>query len=726
MTWVAGLARWIVGHRRRVLVAWVLAVVAVSVVSGAIGSRYVNDNSIPGTQSQRAVDLLAREFPAQAGDSDQIVFRAREVTVTEPALRTRIDAMLDEVAGLPHVAEVVSPFADGNSAAISRDGVIAFATVQFDQLAQALPEEAVERVISTGAGVRSERLDVEFGGQAIVLTQQPPLGLASAVGLGAALLVLLVTFGSLLAAGVPIITALLGLGAGFGVVAIVSRALSMPDVSTELAAMIGLGVGIDYALFIVTRFRENYRAGVGLEAAIAGAMDTAGRAVVFAGVTVIVALLGMVVLGVTFLTGMAVGSAIVVLFTVVAAVTVAPALLSRFGPRIGRARRARATRRSLWRIWAGVVTRRPWPAAVAGGAVLLALAAPVLSMRLGVSDAGNGRSDQTTKKAYDLLATGFGAGFNGPLMVVADLRAGGDRTALDAVESALRRERGIASVSPVRTSPNGRAAVWQAFPRSSPQDPSTNSLVNRLRSDVLPPLERSTSTTLLVGGVTAGGIDFTEVLADNLPIFVAVITALAALLLLLVFRSLVIPAKATLLNLLSVAASLGVTVLIFQHGWLGDLVGVEPGPIDPWLPVMAFAIVLGLSMDYEVFLVSRIHEEWTRRRDASRAVVEGVASTGRVIAAAATIMICVFLSFALGPDRGVKLFGISLASAVFIDAFVIRSVLLPAVLQILGSRTWMLPTWLERRLPHLAIEPGSRPVIAEPGEPLEPALNEAG
>jgi RND superfamily putative drug exporter len=540
------------------------------------------------------------------------------------------------------------------------------------------------------------------------------------VGLAAAIVVLLIAFGSLLAMGLPVVTALLGLGTGFGAIALASQVIDMPDFSSELAAMIGLGVGIDYSLFIVTRFRQNHLGGDGVRGATVAAMDTAGRAVLFAGSTVIIALLGMFVLGVSFLDGLAISSAIAVLFTMLAALTALPALLSRIGERIGRGRRARqradgGSAAGFWGRWARLIRRHPWPAAVAGLAIMLVFAIPALSMRMDMSDAGNDPAGTTTRKAYDLMAEGFGRGFNGPLQIVAQLPHPNDKQALGGIAAALRDTPGVASASPPRISPNGRTAVFQASPRSAPQAAATGDLVRTLRDTVLPPVARSTGATVLVGGPTAGSIDFTHVLSGKLPLFIAVVVGLAALLLLIVFRSVVIPVQAAVMNLLSIGAALGVTVAVFQYGWLAGLVGVDKGPIESWIPVMLFAIVFGLSMDYEVFLVSRIHEEWTRRRDPSRAVVEAVATTGRVITAAATIMVCVFLAFVLLPERQVKMFGLSLASAVFLDAFVIRSLLLPAVLELLGRWTWWFPKRLGRRLPRLPTEAGPRPA-AEGGE----------
>jgi RND superfamily putative drug exporter len=715
---VARVARWAVQHRRTVVIGWLVLLIGALGVSAAIGTEYSNNFSLPGTESQRAADLLKRDFPAQAGDADQIVIAARTGLVTEPAVRSRIAPMLAAVAKLPHVTGVVSPYTARGARAISSNGKIAFATVTFDERANLIPPAATERVINVAKDAASSRLQVALGGQAIEQVQKPSLGAATAIGLLAAIIVLLVTFGSMIAMGLPIVTALLGLGTGIGIAGLASRVIGMPSFATELAAMIGLGVGIDYALFIVTRFRENYLRTGDVDGAIAGAMDTAGRAVLFAGATVIIALLGQFALGVDFLYGLAVASSLAVLMTMLAALTVLPALLSRFGERIVRRRvgrraaRGATTERPLvsaepsgfWARWSALIERHPWQGAIAGMAIMLVLASPALALRLGNSDAGNNPPGQTTRQAYDLLAKGFGAGFNGPLLLVASLPRANDATALTSIASAVRASSDVASVSAAHLSPRGLTAVLNIYPRSAPQALATTELVTSLRDRTLPPLAAATGATLLVGGANATAIDFTHVLASKLPLFVGVVVLLSALLLFVVFRSLVIPLQAAVMNLLSIGGSLGVVVAIFQWGWLGGIFGVKGAPIQAFIPVLLFAIVFGLSMDYEVFLVSRIHEEWTRTSDPRHAVRHGLASTGRVVTAAATIMICVFTSFAAGDERILKLFGLSLASAVFLDAFVVRSLLLPSVLQLLGRRTWMLPAWMEKRLPHIAID----------------------
>ena len=715
---------------RRVLAIWVLVLVTVLALFKASGNEFSNSLTLPGTQSQAALNALRHGFPSHAGDQDQIVFATAGPPVGGPWARARITAALNRVAQLPHVVSVVSPFDVAGRSQVSRDHTVAFATVTFDGQARSLPVIAIDRVISVARSVRSPRLQVALGGQAIEHAEKPSLGPATAIGLIAAALVLLLTFGSLVAMGLPIITALLGLGVGISLAGLLSRLIQIPDFATQLAAMIGLGVGIDYALFIVTRYRENRRDGQPGAAAITAAMDSAGRAVLFAGVTVILALLGQLVLGVGLLDGLAVASALAVMATMLAALTALPALLSlldrRLSPRqaqvshrVGLTPRgprrvvAAADSPTLWRRWSEVVARRPVAGAVAGTAVMLALAAPALSLRTGASDAGNDPPGHTTRQAFDLIARGFGAGANGPLSLVISLPNAHDRNAVRVVSDAVGAQADVASVSRPTISSDGRTAIIEAYPRSAPQAEATTRLVNHLRSTVLPRVARATAATLLVGGSSAAAIDFSHILSSELPLFIAVVLILSALLLAVAFRSVVIPIQAAVMNLLSIGAALGVTVAIFQWGWLGSVLGVAPGPIEGFIPEILFAIVFGLSMDYEVFLVSRIREHWLRTRDASAAVHHGLATTGRLITAAATIMICVFASFALGDNRDIKLFGISMASAVFLDAFVVRSLLMPSVLHLLGSRAWWMPAWLRRHTPEIPLErPATRLVVA--------------
>jgi putative drug exporter of the RND superfamily len=713
--------RWLIAHRRLVIVTWVAVVVAIIAASQGAGKRTSNDFSLPHTGSQRALDLLQSRFPAQAGDIDQIVFRSRIGKLTDESVRGAIVPLLGRLSELPHVVAIVSPYARG-AHAISKSGAIGFASIEFDEQAKQLPLKAVDRVIDAAEAARSPRLEVELGGPAIRKAEQPSLGFATAVGIGAAVIVLLLGFGSLLAMSLPIVTALLGLGAGLGLIGLGSHLVATPDISSDLALMIGLGVGIDYSLFLLTRYRDAYRENGGdVAAAVELAMATAGRAVLFAGTTVVIALLGMIALGISFLYGVVIAASLGVLLVLAAALTLLPALLTLTGHRLGHTRRRRRKQEStggFWTHWIDLIQRRPAWAALISTAVLLALALPALDLRLGANDSGNDPVGHTTRKAYDLLAAGFGSGFNGPLELAVRLPDTGKQAALDRITSTLHRTRGVASVAAPRLNGTRDTAAITVYPVSAPQSAETTRLVRRLRRQVLPPLANETGTKVYVGGVTAIEVDFAHALARKLPLFLGIVIALSMLLLLVVFRSLLIPLQAALMNLLSIAAALGVVQALFERGWLGGPLGIQPGPIDAFIPVLVFALVFGLSMDYEVFLVSRVREEWQRDADATAAVREGLARTARVITAAAAVMITVFASFAAADDRVLKLFGISMAVAVFLDAILIRTVLLPAVLQLLGRTTWALPGWLDRRLPQVAVEP---PPAEEPAPLLEEA-----
>ena len=692
------------------MLLWLVAVVGASVASHSVGSAYVNTSSAPGADSQRAVDLLKREFPAQSGDSDRIVFRVRGGTLREPAVHARVTAMLRQVARLGHVSEVGSPY-DRGAGAIARGGTIGFATVNFDLDARSLPKDATKAVISTAQAAASQQLEVELGGQAIAETEQASLGSATAIGLAAATVVLLVAFGSAWAMALPIVTALFGLGTAVAVIALAGNVIDLSKAAEGLALMMGLGVGVDYALFIVTRYREAYRANGGdVGAAVERAMNTAGRAIVFAACTVVIALLGMITLGINQLYGIAVATSVSVLVVLSSSLTLLPALLTFSGHRIGRpGRRSRAPRaeeRVFWERWIGAIQRRPWRAATGATLILLALTAPLVGLRLGAGDAGNGSTSQTTRRAYDMLSQGFGPGFNGPLLVAVELRRPGVTGSLGRLATALRRTAGVESVTPRRLSPSRRAATLSAYPASSPQGSQTADLVGRLRAEVIPPAASRTGATVYVGGPTATQIDLADLLATRFWYFLGAVIALSAMLLLVVFRSLLIPLQAAIMNLLSIGAALGIAQAVFQRGWGAELFSAKPGPIEPLIPVLSFAVIFGLSMDYEVFLISRIHEEWLQTRDPTRAIRVGLTRTGRVITAAAAVMVVVFASFIGGGQRLTQLVGLALASAVLLDALVIRCVLLPAVLQLAGRATWAFPRRLDTRLPRLAIEPG--------------------
>jgi putative drug exporter of the RND superfamily len=559
-----------------------------------------------------------------------------------------------------------------------------------------------------GADIPGAR--VELGGAVFA---EPPDFSSETAGFAAAMVVLLVAFGSVLAMGLPLVTAACGILAAVSLVSLVVRVMGMPSYAVEAVVMIGIGVGIDYALLVVTRYREGLGDGLDPEAATVRSVETAGRAVLLAGTVVMVAVLGMVTVGLAVVRGLAVGISLGVLTTMLAAVTLLPALLGFVGRTVdrfglpGRRRDLEAARREAWRGWSLRVQRRPWPAIALGAGLLVVLALPAASLRLGFGDAGNRPTSDTTRRAYDLVAEGFGPGANGPLLIVAELPGGPmDFTVLMGLWDRLTATEGLGAATPPLLNDAGDAAVMRVFPGESPQDGSTEALVRRLRSELIPESLAGTTVTARVTGSTAAAVDFGELTAARLPWFTGAVFVLSFLLLTAVFRSLLVPLKAVVLNLLAVGACYGILVAVFQWGWGLGLLGVgRPGPIDAWVPIMLFAVIFGLTMDYEVFLLSRIREEHGRSHDNSAAVAGGVAATARVITAAAAVMVCVFGAFALGSTRSLKMFGLGLAAAVLLDATVVRLVLVPATMELLGDRNWWLPAWLGRVLPAPPVEP---------------------
>jgi RND superfamily putative drug exporter len=692
-----------------VLAAWIVALVLVSFLGARAGSTYSQGFSLSDTESHRATALLESRFPARAGDEGQIVFAATD-GVADPAVQLRMQELFDRVADVPGVTTVVSPYATEGAQQVARAGDIAYATVQFDRPAAEITDATLDEVRTLVDRAGRDGLRVELGGQ--MFQEHGSVGPAELIGILAAIVILLVAFGSLLAMGLPILVALFGVGIGLAFVQLVSHLIATPDVATQLASMIGIGVGIDYALFIVTRYRQGLDDGFEPQHAVVRAIDTAGRAVVFAGCTVVISLLGLFLMDVDFVNGMAVGTSITVGIVMLASVTLLPALLGFVGRTIdrfsvGRRKEHKPREQTLGYRWSRVVQRRPWRALAGGLAFLLVLAIPLLSMRLAFPDAGNNPSRDTTRQAYDLVADGFGAGFNGPLVLAAEFPPGADTGALDELVGQLERTPDVAAVVGPTVSPSGDAAVIRVIPSSSPQSEATTDLVGTLRDDVIPDALRGSDVQVHVGGLTASSIDVSERLSGRLPIFIGAVLLLSFLLLMAVFRSLLVPLKAVVMNLLSIGAAYGVVVAVFQWGWFSGALGVEQtGPIAPFVPMMMFAILFGLSMDYEVFLLSRVREEYDRTGDNALAVADGLASTARVITAAALIMVTVFASFILGDIATVKLFGLGLATAILVDATVVRMVLVPATMELLGDRNWWFPRWLDRLLPRLHVEAG--------------------
>lgn len=712
---MAALARWCVRHRLVAVLLWLAAFGGVTAAAAAAGTAYSNHYDVPGTESGRAAQLLTDGFPGLAGDSDTVVWHTTDGTVRAHGVERTMIRTLDRIAGLPGVASVTGPYGRHGAHRISADGRTAYATVTFTRQTEDIGKSEAEAVVRTAKAAERDGLRVELGGSAIGLTASARGHIAEAVGVGVAAVVLFVAFGSLAASLLPIATALVGVGTAYAGIGLLGHVMPVADFAPMLGLLIGLGVGIDYALFIVTRHRRGLKRGLSVTEAATNAVATTGRAVVFAGATVCIALLGMLILRLSFLNGVAVAASLTVLLTVAAAVTLLPALLSYIGPR-ALSRRERRTLAAhgpqpevptgLAARWSAFVERRPKLLASLAVAVIALLALPTLALRLGTSDQGNDPRTSTTRAAYDLLADGFGPGVNGPLTLVTRVDGAADKLALDDLDTTLRATRGVAAATPVTYDSLGDTAYLTVVPDSAPQSQRTSELVDRLRTEVLPRAETGTSLDLAVGGVTASYDDFADVIVGKLPLFVGVVIGLGCLLLLVAFRSVGIPLKAAVMNVAAVAAAFGIVVAVFQWGWGSELLGLgRAGPIEPFLPVIMVSVLFGLSMDYQVFLVSRMYEEWLETGDNRRAVRVGLAETSRVINSAAVIMISVFLAFVLSGDRVVAMFGIALACAVALDAFVLRTLLVPALMHLLGAANWWLPAWLERRLPRLSIEP---------------------
>jgi len=698
-------------RRRAVVAVWVAGLVAAFAAAGLAGD-WSADYSTPGSESRAAAELLEERFPERNPETVDVVWQARG-DAGSAAVEQRIDGLVRQADGL----EGIGRGANAADADISRDGSIGVLRIPLTELPGAVPRESGERLIELAEQASGAGLRIELGGQLIANAQEGEIS-SEMVGFAIAALVLLLTFGSVVAAGLPIATALFGLGISSALIGLLAAVLDLPDWAPALASMLGIGVGIDYALLIVTRYRGALAAGREPRAAVAESVATAGRSVLIAGTTVVISLLGLFLMGLPYLYGAALAAIAAVLIVMAASVTLVPALMAIAGTRIERLHIPGAGRGAAVdpdatpaARWGRAVQRRPWVAAIAGVAVLLVLASPFAGLRLGFPDRGNDATDTTTRQAYDLVSQGFGPGANGPLLVAAPTATQQDRDAMAALAERLRGEPGVAAVGAPATSPAGDAVVLSVIPTTSPQDPATEDLVERLRADVLP----DAGLPVNLGGATAAFVDQSRATADRLPLFIAGVLALSFLLLLVSFRSIVVALKAGAMNLLSIAAAYGVVAYLAEGGWAGQLVGIDSEtPVPPFIPVIMFAVLFGLSMDYEVFLLSRVREEYLARRDSARAVTEGLARTARVITAAALIMVAVFGAFALSPDVSLKLIGLGLASAILVDATVVRMVLVPAVMQLLGERSWWLPHWLDRVLPEGGLE-GRAPAPAPAG-----------
>ncbi len=726
---MASLAQWCFRNRGKVLLFWVIALIGIGAGASAWGDAYSTSFSMPGTDSTKALNLLQTMDAKASGDTDQIVVHTLDsgAKVTDADVQQSVTGMLAKVAKVHGVVAVSDPYQTGahgaKSTAISADGTIAYSTVTFAGNQTQIKLADVQSVVDTAKSVQTSHLEVELGGADISGTEQSSTGSAEQLGYFAALIVLLLAFGSVVGALLPVIVAVFGLGIGTSLIVIASHGLTIPQLAPILAALIGMGVGIDYALFIVTRFRNAVREGLSHEDAVTLALNTSGRAVIFAGTTVCIALLGMLTTRMSFLSGTGVGAAIAVGTVVLASITLLPALLG--FKHVAKRVMSRGVRKQLaasgpvtgeptgvWARWSRFVEKRPKLLALVAVVIMAVLIIPTASIRLLNSDQGNDPSSSTTRKAYDLLAEGFGPGFNGPLEVVAQFGTAADADRLAPLAGTISTLPDVSSAFAVPTAAGAEVGIVMVYPKSSPESEQTTDLVNELRGTVIPKAEAGTTMHAYVGGITAIYDDFASVMKQKIPLFVAVVVGLGFLLLMLAFRSLLVPLAAAVMNLVAAGASFGVIVWIFQYGHGSDSLGLgAAGPVEAWLPVMMLSILFGLSMDYQVFLVSRMHEEWVHTKDNRRAVRIGQAETGRVITAAATIMICVFLCFLLLKQRAVSEFGIGLAAAVALDAFVLRMLLVPSIMQMAGTANWYLPRWLDRILPHLSVEGDGEPPV---------------
>jgi putative drug exporter of the RND superfamily len=691
-------------RRGRMVLGWVVATIVIIAVGSALAGEYNANYNTPGSESKAASDLTERRFGGYSGQEIYVVWKD-PAGASSPAAQERVDAFLAEAGQVDHIAEPTPT-------RVSQAGTIGSTTLPLTIEGWDVPKEDGERLIAAAEKNSVDGLEIKLGGDPIYQAQEstPPEG----IGFLGGAIVLLIAFGSVVAAGLPLVIALVGLGiTSGGLIVLLANVVDVPDWTTAVSGLIGIGVGIDYSLLVLTRFRAAMAEGKDRHDAVVEAVTTAGRSVIIAGGTVVIAVLGLFFTGLPYMYGVAIAASLAVLVVMLAAVSLLPALLSYLGPRVdrlripllGRTLKTEGNGESPAARWSHAVQRRPWTAAILATAVLLALAAPALGMRLGFPDAGNDPPDTMTRQAYDLQTEGFGPGTNGPLVIAAEMPDPAAKARIDAFAQRLRGEPGVAFVADPQINQRGDAAIVTVIPTTSPQDAETQDLVHRLRAQVVPDALGGTGITAQIGGVTAALEDQSEYVTDRMPLFIAGVVGLSFLLLLVAFRSPLISLKAGVMNLLSVGAAYGVMTLVAKGGTVGELIGIDHEvPIAPFMPVMMFAILFGLSMDYEVFLISRIREEYVKHGDTRRAVADGLAKTARVITAAAAIMVVVFLAFLAAPDVFLKLFGIGLASAIFLDATLVRMVLVPAVMQLLGNRNWWIPNWLERVLPRLDVE----------------------
>ncbi|WP_331769643.1 MMPL family transporter (plasmid) [Embleya sp. NBC_00888] len=720
------LARWCHKHRLLVVLVWSGVLIALGVSALSAGARFSNDSKMPNTESATAIELMRANAPAAAGASGIVVWQTVDGSdATAPGVRDHMSAVLDSIAHAPGVAAVKSPYTAEGTHQVGDDRDTAYATVNFAGDGDGLGKADVHRVEQIAGAARTDNVRVELGGK--TFSKAPEASKSSEIiGVALAAMVLFLVFRSAWAAALPIVTAVAGVLTAMPATMLLSHVMTLSDVTPTLGALIGLGVGIDYALFIVNRHRRNLMAGAEVGASAARALDTSGRAVVFAGLTVVIALLGMLTLGIGVLSGMALGAALTVTLTVLAAVTLLPALLGMLGLRVLSRRQRRDLAANgprqqhdaagIWGRWSAKVRRHPKRLGAVALVIVTVCAIPALSLRLGTADAGNNPTSSSSRKAYDMLADGFGPGFNGPFVLAAQTPDDAARQGLTRLVERLAHTDGVAAVNAPAASPGQTFSVVSVVPATSPQSKETTELIERLRDDVIPAAEQQSDLRVHVGGATASSNDFAAAVVAELPLFIGIIAALGFILLTIAFRSVLVPLIGALTNILTLGAALGTIVLVFQHGFGSELLGVgSAGPIEAFVPILVIGVMFGLSMDYQVFLVSRMHEEWTRTRDNHHAVRVGQAETGQVIAVAAAIMFTVFAAFAGGGMRVIATFGVGLAAAIALDALVVRMILVPALMHLLGRANWWLPRWLDKALPRISVEGGP-----EPDDPVRP------
>ncbi|CAO5191781.1 putative drug exporter of the RND superfamily [Frankia sp. AiPs1] len=723
------IAEFAIRRRWLVIVGWLVVIVAAQGIAGAMGgSAYKDTFSLPHTETAKVADLLkAGNLDNRNGAVGTVVLKSRNGDLKSEPSAVK-PALIDLCASRDHVAFIATPWQSiscaesdkptaGNPQLLNtaRGSTTALVSITWEN--NHYEPELFKNAYDSLKKLDSNSLQAEFTGNAFsgIGQSQGGGGASVFIGFGAALIILAIVFRTVAATVLPLASAVVALVSGLGLIYILSHAISVSNITPYLAELMVIGVGVDYALFIVTRHRRNLRRGMPVPESIVSAINTSGRAVLFAGTTVCIAILGLIALGVSFFNGMAVATALAVGLTMAASLTLLPALLSLFGLKVLTRKHRAAVRAGqfvgntqvgFWARWSEFVAHNRIAVAAVSGAIIVALAVPFFSLQLGASDQGSDPKSSTTRSGYDLIASDFGVGYNSALEAVVNGPGASDKAFLQKVSQTLAAEPGIDRAS-LSTLPLAKDIAFVSFKTTtSPQSEKTYTLVRHLRSDVLPPLYKGTANQIYTYGDTAINVDFAKVLARKLPLFVGVVVGLSFLLLLLAFRSVVVPLTAAVMNLLAAAGSFGLIVAIFQYGWGSDALGGGPGgPIDAWIPVMLFAILFGLSMDYQVFLVSRMHEEWVHTRDNKRAVTVGQAETGGIITAAALIMIAVFLGFLVSPGRQIKIFGLGLASAVFLDAFILRTMLVPSLMHIIGKPNWFFPRWLDRITPRVSVEP---------------------